>query len=212
MKELPERNEISLADSPAPGFVVIVSGVSGAGKGSVINKLKELREDFVLSVSTTTRPPRKEGTIGEHYAHVDIEEFHDLASSGEFLEWAEVHGHLYGTRRDWVLEKIAEGYIVILEIDVQGAIQVMTKNIDQTSVFVTPPDRQTAYDRLKRRGTETEEDIKRRIRNSDWEFDQMNQFDYMVVNVSGKLDETAQTLSAIITAERAKMTRSSVRP
>jgi len=194
------------------GFVVIVSGVSGAGKGTVIERMKSFRSDFVLSISTTTRPPRSEKVVGEHYHHVTSEEFQQLVSEGAFLEWAEVHGHYYGTRKTWVEEKLNEGWIVLLEIDVQGALQVMQRMIDQTSVFVTPSDRKVAHERLRARGTETKEDIERRIRNSEWEYKQMNQFTYIVVNDSGKLDEAAQTLSAILTAERARMLRGNVRP
>ena len=200
------------ADDRQTGFIVIVSGVSGAGKGSVIEEMKSLRDDFVLSISTTTREPRADGTIGEHYAHVTAEEFNDLVSAGAFLEWAEVHGNYYGTRTDWVEEKLNEGSIVLLEIDVQGALQVMQRKIDFTSVFVTPSDRKVAHSRLRERGTESEEEIERRIRNSEWEYEQMNQFEYIVVNDSGKLDEAASILSSILTAESVRMPRIMLRP
>ena len=202
----------SILPSRGLGFVVIVSGASGAGKGSVIEKLKSLRDDFVLSISTTTRAPRKEGVVGEHYAHVSEDEFQELVSHGAFLEWAEVHGHYYGTRRDWVQEKLAEGWIVILEIDVQGALQVMERKMDYSSIFVTPSSRKVAHERLRGRGTDSPEEIERRIRNSEWEYAQMNRFDYIVVNESGKIDEAATALSAILTAERARMHRTAVRP
>ena len=138
------------------GFVVIVSGPSGAGKGTVIVKMREFRDDFVLSISTTTRPPR-EGAVGEHYQHVGLEEFHQLVAEGAFLEWAEVHGNLYGTRKQWVEEKVREGWIVVLEIDVQGALQVMQRKVDNASVFITPSDREIAHERLRARGTESSE-------------------------------------------------------
>jgi len=112
------------------GFVVIVSGASGVGKGTVIDKMKELRDDFVLSISTTTRKPRAEGSVGEHYHHVTPEEFRQLVTEGAFLEYAEVHGNLYGTMKAWVDEKLNEGRVVILEIDVQGALQVLDKKVD----------------------------------------------------------------------------------
>lgn len=194
------------------GFVVIVSGASGAGKGSVIEEMKSIRDDFVLSISTTTREPRGEGTVGEHYAHVSSEDFQELVSEGAFLEWAEVHGNYYGTRKDWVQEKLRNGSIVLLEIDVQGALQVMQRKIDYTSVFITPTDRKVAHARLRDRGTDTTEDIERRIRNSEWEYGQMNQFEYIVVNESGKLKEAAETLSTILTAESSKMRRTKIRP
>ncbi len=135
-----------------------------------------------------------------------------MISEGAFLEWAEVHGNLYGTRRAWVEDKLAESWIVVLEIDVQGALQVMERKIDQTSVFITPPDREVAYERLRGRGTESEEEIERRIRNSNWEYEQMNRFEYIVVNESGEADQAAEALSAILTAERARTGRSLVRP
>jgi len=212
MSEQVETNNENSAGAPQPGFVVIVSGASGAGKGTVISKLKEYRDDFVLSISTTTRPSRGENVVGEHYQHVTAEEFHQMVSEGAFLEWAEVHGHLYGTRRAWVEEKLMEGWVVMLEIDVQGGLQIMERKIDQTSVFVTPSKREVAHERLRRRKTESKEDIERRIRNSDWEYAQMNRFDYLLINDSGKLDEAAATLSAILTAERARIGRSNVRP
>jgi len=194
------------------GFVVIVSGASGAGKGSVINEMSSMRDDYVLSISTTTRAPRGEGVVGEHYQHVSEEVFQELVSDGAFLEWAEVHGHYYGTRKDWVQEKLMDGMIVILEIDVQGALQVMERRLEHTSVFVTPSDRKVAHERLRARGTEKAEDVERRIRNSEWEYAQMNRFDYIVVNESGKLKEAAATLEAILTAERSRMHRTTVRP
>ena len=200
------------ANDRQTGFIVIVSGASGAGKGSVIEEMKSLRDDFVLSISTTTREPRADGTIGEHYAHVATEEFNDLVSAGAFLEWAEVHGNYYGTRTDWVEEKLNKGLIVLLEIDVQGALQAMQRKIDFTSVFVTPSDRKVAHARLRERGTESKEEIERRIRNSEWEYEQMNQFEYIVVNDSGKLNEAAETLSSILTAESVRMPRIRLRP
>ncbi|HDS29875.1 MAG TPA: guanylate kinase, partial [Firmicutes bacterium] len=129
--------------------------------------------------------------------HVSHEDFQELISMGAFIEWAEVHGNLYGTRRDWVEEKLDEGWIVILEIDVQGALQVMERKIDYTSVFITPPDREIAFERLKKRGTESDEDIERRIRNAHWEYEQMNRFEFLIVNESGKPEEAAEILSAI---------------
>jgi guanylate kinase len=212
MSGMLEINSRSHDESGCQGFVVIVSGSSGAGKGTIIERMRELRDDFVLSISTTTRKPRVEGAVGEHYQHVSEAEFHQLVSEGAFLEWADVHGHLYGTRKVWVEEKVREGWIVVLEIDVQGALQVMQRKVDNASVFVTPSDRNVAHERLRARGTETEEDIERRIRNSGWEYAQMNQFDYIVINDSGKLEEAAQTLSAILTAERARMGRCNIRP
>jgi guanylate kinase len=206
-------NETNKKDTePQMGFVVIVSGVSGAGKGTVIEKVRSIRDDFVLSISTTTRTPRGEDVVGEHYHHVSDDEFHRLVSEGAFLEWAEVHSHYYGTSKAWVEDKLREGWIVILEIDVQGALQVMERLGDVTSVFVTPSDRKVAHERLRRRGTDEKEDIERRIRNSEWEYEQMNRFNYIVVNESGMLDEAAATLTAILTAEKARMHRTKIRP
>ncbi|MCX6647457.1 MAG: guanylate kinase [bacterium] len=213
MTSAPENNPGSNNNGERQiGFIVIISGASGTGKGSVIEEMKSIRNDFVLSISTTTRKPRADGVIGEHYAYVSPDEFKELVSAGAFLEWAEVHGNYYGTRKDWVEEKLNGGWIVLLEIDVQGALQVMQRKIDFTSVFVTPSDRKVAHTRLRERGTESPEEIERRIRNSAWEYQQMNQFEYIVVNDSGKLREAAETLSAILTAECVKMPRIRIRP
>jgi guanylate kinase len=213
MTSAPENNSVSNNNGEKQtGFIVIISGASGTGKGSVIEEMKSMRNDFVLSTSTTTRKPRADGAVGEHYAYVSVDEFKELVSAGAFLEWAEVHGNYYGTRKDWVEEKLNAGWILLLEIDVQGALQVMQRKIDFTSVFVTPSDRKVAHQRLRERGTESPEEIERRIRNSEWEYQQMNQFEYIVVNDSGKLREAAETLSAILTAESVKMPRIRIRP
>jgi len=212
MAQNKEHKGPDVVDRKQNGFVVIVSGASGAGKGTVISELLKKRNDFVLSISTTTRQPRGEGVVGEHYQHVSEDEFKQLVSEGAFLEWAEVHSNFYGTRKAWVEEKLSEGWIVVLEIDVQGALQVMQRKIDFTSVFITPSSREVAHERLRARGTDADEDIERRIRNSEWEYAQLNQFDYIVVNDSGKLEEAVDTLSAILSAERARIFRSTVRP
>jgi guanylate kinase len=140
-------------------------------------------EGFVLSVSATTRPPREGEVDGVSYVFLDDEEFKDRADSGQMLEWATVHGkHSYGTPRGPVEQGLAGGSNVILEIDVQGALQVKQRFPEALLVFVKPPSFEELRARLDKRGTESEEDKRIRLETAKTELDQATQFDYAVIN------------------------------
>jgi len=136
------------------GRLFVVAGPSGAGKGTLIEELLKRYPTAWLSVSATTRKPRPDEVEGVQYNFLDSDEFRELVEKGEFLEWAEVHGNLYGTPRARVERELARGLDVILEIDVQGARQVREKIPDAVAVFVLPPSLEVLEERLRNRGTE----------------------------------------------------------
>ena len=134
----------------------VISGPSGAGKGTLLSRVRESRPDLGLTVSATTRSPRPGDVDGVTYHFLDDSDFMARVERGEFLEWADVHGHKYGTLRSEVDRRIADGKSVILEIDVNGAMQVKKLFPDSIAVMLTPPDAKTLEARLRGRGTETE--------------------------------------------------------
>jgi guanylate kinase len=164
------------------GRLFVVAGPSGAGKGTLIAELLSRYNTAWLSISSTTRKPRPGEVEGTQYYFLDEDDFTTAARNGEFLEWAEVHGNLYGTPRAKVEEKLAQGKDVILEIDVQGARQVREKMPHAVSIFVLPPSSQVLEERLRERGTEEEAELKRRLENARVESRHKEDYEYVVVN------------------------------
>jgi guanylate kinase len=189
------------------GLLIVLSGPSGVGKGTVRKALFEMPEqDFVYSVSMTTRPPRPGEVDGVDYYFVSKEEFERQIAEGNLLEYAEFVGNYYGTPKDKVEEQLNKGKEVILEIEVNGALQVRDKCKDAVFIFLVPPTRKALYERLKSRGTETEERILARITKANKEFRLAHQYDYIVVN--DEIYNAADRIMAIIRAEHAKTFRS----
>ena len=176
--------------------LLVVSGPSGVGKGTVVSRLRERRPDLTVSVSATTRPPRPHERDGEHYHFLSEEEFSARAEAGEFLEWANFGGHRYGTL--WSSVADADG-IVLLEIDVQGALQVRERVPGARLVFLRPPDEETLVARLEGRGTDSAARIAERVRIAHWELAQAEAFDDVVVNddLAAAVDDVASILDAI---------------
>lgn len=164
------------------GRLFVVAGPSGAGKGTLIAELLRRYPTAWLSVSATTRRPRQGETDGTHYFFTGEKEFMKMVAAGDFLEWAEVHGKLYGTPRSRVDETLASGRDVILEIDVQGAKQVREKMPEAVTIFVIPPSSQVLEERLRKRGTEGEKELQRRLRNAEEESREKEEYRYVVVN------------------------------
>lgn len=164
------------------GRLFVVAGPSGAGKGTLIAELLRRYPTAWLSVSATTRKPRQGETDGVQYYFLSTDEFKEMLASGDFLEWAEVHGNLYGTPRTEVADKLSSGYDVILEIDVQGARQVREKEPDAVSIFVVPPSPEVLEARLRDRGTEDEAELQRRLRNAQEENREKDDYRHVVVN------------------------------
>jgi guanylate kinase len=189
------------------GLLIVLSGPSGVGKGTVRKALFEMPEqEFVYSVSMTTRAPRPGEVDGVDYYFVTREEFERQIAEGNLLEYAEFVGNYYGTPKDKVEEQLNKGKEVILEIEVNGALQVRDKCKDAVFVFLVPPTREALYERLKSRGTECEERILARINKANKEFKLAHQYDYIVVN--DEIYNAADRIMAIIRAEHAKTFRS----
>lgn len=189
------------------GLLVVISGPSGVGKGTVRKALFNMPgHNLTYSVSMTTRNKRPGEVEGKDYYFVSREEFKERIQEGKFLEHAEFVGNYYGTPLDRVNNELDNGNEVVLEIEVEGALQVKEKMPDCVMIFIVPPGKQALYDRLRRRGTEEEEVIKSRIAKANREFKMAYLYDYIVVN--DDVDNAANRIMAIIRAEHAKTSRS----
>ncbi len=166
------------------GRLFVISGSSGVGKGTVINEFLKKHPDFKLSVSCTTRKPREGETDGHNYFFITREEFIKHIEAGEFLEWAEFSGNMYGTLRTYVEKKLSEGKNIILEIDTQGALKVKKVMPDATLIFILPPSLEELEARLRGRHTETEEAIQKRLGSIKMEIENSKHFDKQIVNDS----------------------------
>lgn len=178
------------------GQLFVISGPSGAGKGTLVGNIMSRRDGLWLSVSATTRAPRKGEVEGKSYFFLTDEEFDEKIAQNDFLEWAEVHGKRYGTLRSVVEQKIAEGRNVILEIDPQGAFKVKENYPSAFLIFVKPPKFEDLRKRLEGRGTETEEQIERRLQTAKVEMQQEKCYNVSLVN--DDLERATQELLEII--------------
>lgn len=182
------------------GHLFVISGPSGVGKGTICKRLIAECEQVTVSVSATTRAPRTEDKEGVTYFFKTVDEFKQMVEDGKFLEWAIYNGNYYGTPIDAVEAKLNDGFDVILEIDAQGALNVMNIRPDAVSVFIAPPDTNTLYERLRGRGTEDEEEIERRVKAAQWELDQKDKYKYIVVN--DHLEKAVEEIKDIMKFER----------
>ena len=185
------------------GRLFVISGPSGAGKGTICKKLLE-SVDMSISTSMTTRAPRPGEIDGKDYYFVTVDEFEEKIANGGMLEYARVFDNIYGTPKDMVIKQLERGRDVILEIDVQGGLQIKKKMPEQAVlVFVLPPDLTTLRQRIIDRGTETEEVIDKRFNEAINEIKLIGEYDYYVVN--DELDDAVYDLKAIIMAERRRV-------
>ncbi|MDP2426366.1 MAG: guanylate kinase [Candidatus Izemoplasmatales bacterium] len=189
------------------GLLVVISGPSGVGKGTIRKALFEIPDNnFIYSVSMTTRKPRAGEVEGVDYFFVSREEFELGIKNGEFLEYAEFVGEYYGTPLSYIDKQLQEGKEVIIEIEVQGALQVREKMPDAVFVFIVPPSKKALIDRLTARGTERSSEIQRRLEKAEREYNLAYKYDYIVVN--DDVFNAADRIFAIIRAEHAKTERS----
>jgi guanylate kinase len=177
----------------ARGTLIIISGPSGAGKGTLVDRVVARVPRVWVSVSATTRQPRPGEVYGEDYLFLSPEDFQQRIDEGDFLEWAEVHGNRYGTLRSSVEARLAEGYDVILEIDPQGALQVKEIMPDAVLVFIVAPSFEELERRIRRRGAETDEQVKTRLATAVRELALVDTYDHVVENddVARATDELA---------------------
>jgi guanylate kinase len=180
------------------GNLFVVSAPSGAGKTTLLRKLAEKRPGARFSVSYTTRKPRPGEEDGRDYSFVSEEEFRAMARRGEFAEWAEVHGNLYGTSRERLEEMLEGGFDVLHDVDVQGAGQMRGAYPDAVYIFVLPPSRGALRERLAARGSDSEDAIKRRLRKAADEIRDYLSYDYVIVN--DVFEEALKELDAVVEA------------
>lgn len=185
-----------------PGNLFVVAAPSGAGKSSLVKALLELDAKLSVSISHTSRAPRGQEQHGREYWFVGIDEFRDMVARGDFFEWAEVHGNLYGTSRAGIESRMAQGDDVVLEIDYQGALQIKQLFPYAVLIFVLPPSWEELKQRLIRRGDTQAEVIATRMANARIEIDQARHFDFVVVNAV--FDSAVFDLKAIVHAQRLK--------
>ncbi len=164
------------------GILTVVSGFAGSGKGTVMKKLIAEHDNYALSISATSRAPRPGEEEGVSYFFKTREQFEEMIKADALLEYAEYVGNYYGTPKDFVFSKMDEGRDVILEIELQGAMQIKKKYPDTLLIFLTPPSAQELYDRLKGRGTETDEVIAKRMKRASEEVQSVKDYDYLVIN------------------------------
>lgn len=187
------------------GFLLVLSGPSGSGKGTVSEALMKNNDDIIFSTSVTTRTPRPGEVNGENYFFATREEFEKMVENDELLEHAFVHTNYYGTPKQFVFDEIEKGEIVLLEIDVQGALQVKKKYKEAVFIFLIPPTMDELKSRLVKRDTETEDEIETRYRNAFRELDFVGEYDYFVIN--DVIDNAVKDIETIISAEKLRVKR-----
>jgi guanylate kinase len=185
------------------GNLFVVSGPSGAGKGTIIREISKNDNDFKLSVSVTTRAPRNKEIEGVNYYFKTKEEFMDMIENDEFLEYAEVYDNFYGTPKKPVLEAVEKGETILLEIDIQGAIQVKKNYPEGIFIFILPPTMAELKNRIIERGSETDETLKKRMLSAFHEISYMEKYDYFIIN--DVLEDSIKSFKSIIKAEKCRV-------
>ena len=176
--------------------LIILTGPSGVGKGTVVKEILGKDKNIWLSISATTREPREGEREGENYYFLNKEKFKEKIEQNLFLEWAQFAGNYYGTPLSSVNEKIKKGLTVLLEIEVEGAKQIKEKYPNSMSIFLLPPDKEELEKRIRNRGTEKEDEINKRLSRAKYEISESNLFDFVFTNY--KVDETANRIIKLI--------------
>lgn len=188
------------------GLLIVISGPSGVGKGTICKELiRKNINNIELSVSATTRKPRSGESEGISYYFKGKDEFEEMIKDGQFLEYAKVYDNYYGTPKAQVINKLKEGKDIILEIDTQGAMQVKRNFKEGIFIFIMPPSYQELKKRIINRGTESEDDIKKRLKCAFLEIERVSNYDYIVVN--DDIDKAVSKIDCIIHAEKCRLCR-----
>jgi guanylate kinase len=185
-------------------LLVIISAPSGAGKDTVIDRLVPKLDDAVVYVTATSRKPRPDEADGVRYYFYSPEKFRQEIEAGNFFEWSIVHGEFKGVRRDILGDTLRSHKIVIVKPDPQGMRKIKSQLPEALTIFIMPPSLESLASRLKKRGTETPEQLAIRLRNAEIEMAAAPEYDYVVVNEDGKIDETAEQIAQIIRQESKK--------
>ena len=185
------------------GILLVVSGPSGVGKGTVMRELFKMRDDLRFSISATTRQPREGEEDGVHYHFLTKEAFEALKKDDGFLESAQFCDNSYGTLKSEVFPYLEEGVSVVLEIEVQGAMQVKEKYPEGVFLYIAPPSLQELSERLYGRGTESDEVIEKRLTQAKWELTKINEYDYIILN--DEVLTAADKINAVIKAEKSRV-------
>ena len=183
------------------GSLIVLSGPAGSGKGTIVKLLLQ-DEDYKVSISTTSRAPRADDIPGVTYNFVTAEQFLEMIAKGELAEFAEYVGNFYGTPVKGIEELLATGKNVILEIETQGALQIKSRFPEALLIWLSPPDYETLEARLRGRGTNTDEDIKRRLTAAKREMQFLPHYDYIVVNEKGLAGEAAERIREIVKVDK----------
>lgn len=186
------------------GLLIVVSGPSGAGKGTICKELLK-EEDIKLSVSATTRKPRSGEIDGQSYHFLSKDTFEEYIEKDDFFEHAQVYGNYYGTLKKYVIEEIEEGNNVLLEIDIQGALQVKEKYPEGIFIFILPPSMYELKNRIIGRGTETQQAIEKRFKSAFEEINYVKKYDYCIIN--DQVERAVKKIRSIIEAENSKVTK-----
>lgn len=197
MSNILKRNE--------KGSLIVISGPSGSGKDTICERLKEYKEDFWVSVSCTTRKPRKGEEDGINYFFLTEEEFEKKIKEDKFIEYAKYNGNYYGTPKDKVNEYLSKGIDVILVIEVQGALEIKHKIPEAIFIFIMPPTMKDLIIRLKKRNTENNDKIIERFKKAYKEINELNKYNYVVVN--DEIDKATRKVNAILEAQKCMVER-----
>lgn len=196
---------INVEDQKNKGLLIVISGFSGAGKGTVVKKLLE-RDTYSLSISATTREPRAGEEHGKSYFFISEEEFLQQIDNDRFLEWANYCDHYYGTPIEYVDEQINQGFDVVLEIEVQGALKIKEQIPDAVLLFIVPPTVAELKQRLLNRGTESIEIVNKRVQRASEEVEDMGKYDYILIN--DQVKDCVMDIHHIVESEHKKASRS----
>ncbi|MBE0477551.1 guanylate kinase [Candidatus Aerophobetes bacterium] len=189
----------------AKGLIVVISAPAGAGKTTLCKRLLQSSPSFINSVSFTTRPARKQEIEGVDYYFISRQYFQKLIEENSFVEWAEVHGHLYGTSKQFLKKNIEAGKDVVLEVDVKGGRKIKEKYSQAITIFILPPSWEELKKRLHKRATENEEEVRRRLATAKEEIQHLPFYDYFLVN--DNINAAVKNLLLIIEAQRYKISR-----
>jgi guanylate kinase len=213
MSSEPDKSQLNKTSTPETteghGILFVVSSPSGGGKGTLIQRVLKKVPNLSYSVSFTTRAPRNGEVDGREYFFVTPEKFERMVAANEFLEWAHVHSKLYGTASQQVAREVSAGRDIILEVDVQGAASVRKLMPDSVSIFILPPSFEILKRRLQARGTDSPAELDLRLRNAPAELKDYSAFEYVIVN--DDVDRAAEQMTAIVHAERARLSRQAAR-